>query len=238
MRITASKLPLVEHCQWWARPDVEWDQRPSESSLLGSAVHYFIEQAILGNRVTMDQLAHKFFLHEALVPNLRYMCEAWARKFPLFPNTWTPEVSLACDVTTLKAREIGRNRDYSKKTETEIPGTSDIVSYEDGIVHIIDWKTGRQIGLARPSQNAQLLFLAMCAAKIHGVSRARLTLCHIMPDKVDAVEDEVDEMVLAAAAYQLRHLRPDESSPNKGWWCRYKFCPAKSNCPEWKPAVA
>jgi RecB family exonuclease len=155
-----------------------------------------------------------------------------------------PEVAMAFDAHTGKARELGRGleRDYSSATATEFVGTTDrlgLVSTDT--VYIGDWK-GR--ATRRPAaQDEQLLAAALCACRIHGRSKATLEVIRVIDGEpfhstaevgafeLDTFEDRITELAARISrdrkAFAAGDL-PDATDGDHCTYCpSYRYCPAK-----------
>lgn len=159
------------------------------------------------------------------------------------------EVAMAFDVRTGKARRLedAGGRHY-RVTETEIPGTADLINWEPRLM-VTDWK-GCLWGQDPEAVNAQLNLYALMAARVVGVEDAEC--------KVGTVGDDgglgwrtwtLDWEDLATIAQRTRetHARIQAErvkaqvpgyTPDVriGVYCRY--CPAKLHCPAQRAAVS
>lgn len=228
---TASYLPRVVACpaSFVLPQEREEKGRPAAQ---GTAIHaYLAAVGTKGREAALADVPEEF----------RDVCDA----IPLerLPLNLAAEVTLAIDLETGAARELGRdlNRDYSAALPTEIVGTVDALGMNDDEVLIIDWKSGR--GHVDPAaRNWQLLALAVAAARVYGKSRARVGIGFV-PEGSKPWFDwaDLDALDLDAALYQLRKMarriekaradlaagRTPETTPNVH--CRY--CPAWKSCP-------
>lgn len=202
----------------------------------GRSIHRYLE--LLGGGATVEAAL-------AQVPeDHRRLCQdVETDDLPLDSTEYRQEVALAFDLDTGKARELGAGleRDYSARRPREVVGTADVVHRD--AAEVWDFKSESfESRCPPPGKNPQLLFLALCLARLRGLDSAVVGLVHIRADgttwleseeldafDLDAFEDELRAIrakVEAAAAIVARGLVP---SVQQGPWCRY--CPAQANCP-------
>lgn len=152
------------------------------------------------------------------------------------------EVAYAYDVTTGAARLLGERmgRNYHQRP-SEFAGSADYVRVEAGRVVVVDLKTGMG-ETPHPARNAQLRFLAMAAARTHGVEAARVGLL-LAPEGQEPRWQwaDLDAFELEAVAVELRTLaerigwarQAVESGKTPrltvGEHCAH--CPARHGCP-------
>jgi hypothetical protein len=153
-----------------------------------------------------------------------------------------PELAYGYTPATGVARLIGSNvgRAYNA-APGEFVGSADYVLVADNAVTVVDLKTG--LGeVPHPSRNAQLRFLALAAARWHGVESARVGILHA-PDgraawwswaTVDAFELEAIAVELRTLAERIGYARNDVERGRTprltvGEHCTY--CPARFGCP-------
>jgi hypothetical protein len=230
---TASSIDRADHC-----PPSHWLPTASAESVdanRGQGVHDFIVRwrEYLGK----DRDAALAEIDED-APH-RALCEA----LPLeaIPDGGKLEVAFAYDPETDTARIIGYNigRAYAENGALphEVCGTADLMGTADGVLVIIDWKSGFAI-----VPKWQLRFLALAGCRALGLSRAKV--CNwflresgqIIEDQ-DSV-DEFDAFDLDQIAEELRgvlaRLRAAHAAagehPNLrgGAWCHY--CECKPYC--------
>lgn len=152
------------------------------------------------------------------------------------------EAAFAWDVASGKGRllgfNLGRNYDVAP---SEFAGAADYYRPEPGGVSVVDLKTG--LGdVPHPSRNAQLRFLALAAARWHGVESARVGILHAPEGQtprwawatLDAFELETVALELRTLAERIAKARRDvyeDTTPRLtvGEHCTY--CPARHGCP-------
>jgi hypothetical protein len=153
-----------------------------------------------------------------------------------------PELAYGYTPSTGIARLIGANvgRNYNA-APGEFVGSADYVLVADGLVTVVDLKTG--LGdVPHPSRNAQLRFLALAAARWHGVESARVGILHA-PDgrtpwwswaTLDAFELEAIAVELRTLAERIGYARNDVAkgkTPRLTVGEHCTFCPARFGCP-------
>lgn len=153
-----------------------------------------------------------------------------------------PELAYGYTPATGVARLIGSNvgRAYNA-APGEFVGSADYVLVADSAVTVVDLKTGLS-DVPHPSRNAQLRFLALAAAKWHGVESARVGILHA-PDgrtpwwswaTLDAFELEEIAVELKTLAERIGYARNDVAKGKTprlvvGEHCTH--CPARHGCP-------
>lgn len=158
------------------------------------------------------------------------------------PDT-VSEIALAYDVATDKARVLGRNlgRSYPETTPTEFYGAADYVRFDADSVMVVDLKTGMG-DVPHPSRNSQLRFLALAAARYHGVDSARVGILQAPEGRtpwwswatLDAFELEVVASEMKGLSERIGYARNDYQ---RGKTPRLRVgehcgnCPARYGCP-------
>lgn len=231
---TASGLSRDERCPPnRVLPQV---QTNNPDALRGRAGHRFLELVGGGMSPTLA-LAEVPEEYQAMCADIDL------EGLPLDLGEYLQEVAFAFSLDTGEARELGRGleRDYSQVRPGEIAGTADVVHRD--CVEVYDYKFDSfEPTCPPPGNNPQLLFLALAAARLRGVDRARVTIIHIRPDGTHWEEsDDLDAFDLDAFELRLRAIRAGVvaaqaivargliPSVEQGPWCRY--CPATAHCP-------
>ncbi len=227
MNPSASKLPLLARCAWWARPDVALpvQDEPSVASLLGTALHAVADDADLSETAAALDVDED---------DLAALAENYALWWPGFSSgkEWRKEVPFALDVTTGVARRLPSKgqRDYSAASDSEVPGTCDAVALGE----VLDLKTGRGTKTVAKYRE-QLEHAALClVATSEGIDDVTPTIAHVHADGVTVDSAHWDAFDLADAAERLRNsvAAIPTAKPRPGQHCRDLFCPALSCCPE------
>jgi Protein of unknown function (DUF2800) len=133
---------------------------------------------------------------------------------------------------------VGRNYNAAAG---EFAGSADYVLVADGLVTVVDLKTG-MADVPHPARNAQLRFLALAAARWHGVESARVGILHAPEGRtpwwswatLDAFELETIAVELRTLAERIGYARNDVEKGRTprltvGEHCSY--CPARFGCP-------
>lgn len=140
------------------------------------------------------------------------------------------EVAYAWDYRTGDARELGVDvgREY-RISDTEIAGTADVVDRYRNNVIIIDWKTGEP---PPARNNAQLLFLAMCEAKIRGYVSIEVQIRSVNERGVWIDSEPLTQFDLDVFEAQLVRAinEAKDAEPRPGAHC--KWCPVRDTCPQ------
>jgi hypothetical protein len=166
-------------------------------------------------------------------------------RLPLDPAQYAAEVSFAYDVTSGKAREVGRGLTREQARGLCLPGemmgTADVVSLGGDAVLVLDYKTG-WTDYGPTKANWQLGFYALCAARAYGQDSARVGIVRLREDgsnyfdmadldffdlediafRLSAVVERVKDAAAALANDTALQLR-------SGGHC--KRCPAMGQCP-------
>lgn len=148
---------------------------------------------------------------------------------------WKPETAVLYDMDADAAEILdAAARSYGHRGRNAVVGTADLVRVHDGVVYVIDVKTGRG-WLPRPSESGQLRALALAFSRVYGVDSAEVG--HLRVDTNDGRAwldlDALDALELATVREQLLEAREsveaERVAPKEGPWCRY--CPAFPVCP-------
>ncbi len=235
MRPTASSLPLLAACQYWANESVKGRPfEPTPEMLAGTETHAAIEAALLGQAVQVTtEAATQFFATwqdwwrnggaEELRENLR--------------GEWSPERAFAYNASTDTARDLGavRGRRYPKTEAAEIAGTVDAVLIDSArrAAVVVDWKTGDdRAGLtADAAENRQLRGYALAVSRALDVDDVTVAVVRIKTDEVAVTRHGFDSLELGQAAEELRQLLAavPTAQPKPGLHCRR--CRAVAECP-------
>ena len=205
----------------------------SDAAERGTAVHLFLERVAAG-------MAPEEALDMVEDEEHRALCAAI--NLAELPIGTAPEVTFAYDLSSGRARELGRRlgRDYRGLAEEELPGTSDAVGVGAAAVFVGDYKTGFHVVAAR--DNLQLRALCLFAARAYdrdeaigeivrikpdgGVWRDRVTFDALDLDDFSVQLERVTKAVLGQRARAAAGRLPDVV---EGDHCR--FCPAWDACP-------
>jgi hypothetical protein len=118
----------------------------------------------------------------------------------------------------------------------------DLAIDRDGVVDVIDWKTGRQEHTAEIASNWQLRFSALAAARAFGARTIRAALVYLEPGSYWEDAATFYALDLATIAHELRELRATltrgPTPPVPGPWCTQHYCPLVGDCPATRAALA
>lgn len=205
----------------------------SDWALRGTAVHHFIDGAMITDRETALEHCPEEY---------RELCEA----IPIdeLPTNVSSEVAFAIDVRTGLCRRLPNgecHRDYSDATEDEVVGTLDAVGI-GAMGYVGDFKTGRSV--TYPSRNPQLLAGALALTRAYQLSECKVEAIYVREGSVYRQSATVDAFELSEFLLRLVHMREVLDQ----WWvdlddgatvtladvtagshCRY--CPAFASCP-------
>lgn len=175
-----------------------------------------------------------------LVPEGEWRDVCAAIDLEKLPVALMAEAAYVYDTHTGKARFIGCNinRAYGDVQPWEIAGTADVVGIDGSTGYVADYFSG----FAEMNKDAQLRFLALCLASVHGLDEVIIDAIRIRPDGTPWTERQtLDALDLAEIAGEVARLPaavdlvratinagrvPDVS---EGAHCRY--CPAVNVCP-------
>lgn len=218
----SNALPHVESTSPWAKD--------------GTELHSFLASVNDGEDV--DRALGKIESERAYA-----ICDSfdWAR-MPVGVQ-FAAEVSIAIDVATGKARELGRGMGreaaYRFLTPFEVAGTIDVVALAPGYVAIWDYKSGFKRQQAKTSW--QLRTLSVIAARLWDKPEARAALIFVPEAHVEwQSRARFDRLDLDTFLMQLRAMHTDIAAEagfvadgtakfKAGPHCDY--CPAFSSCP-------
>ena len=130
---------------------------------------------------------------------------------------------------------LGEDLDRAYPELRAIFGTTDQVRRVDGVLTVVDWKTGQPLG-----NDIQLKFMAACVRRKYGMpDRVDGVYMYLEPDgtwsadpySYDAFDLEVFERQLGQRLLALEGTKAPSlaSDVAEGTWCRY--CPSMGQCP-------
>lgn len=225
--LSASKLALAHACSWSFRADAPQYPRPSGSAArIGTLVHKFAEGYVKRGQ-SADDLTIAGNAEE--VTEAKALFSAPVRKF-LDSTKWTAcEIGLRYDTRT-DTTKIGPRRgepDYDVIGTTEIPMTLDLVHFEDGLISVVDLKSGKLV-----DDREQLYGQAVAAARLYGADRARVAYAYARktkcdPPKWEALDSDALDMHAGRLSRLMRRLPMVE--PVAGDYC-WK-CDSRPACP-------
>lgn len=234
-RVTSSKLYLAEICP--GSHAFPHQREASAAATKGTKGHSFLERVLLGDLEGARELAPEE-LRDRLdgidLPRLR----------ELF-GTFTPKIeqAFAYHARSDVARVLGAQmeRDYSKATSDEIPGTADAWAGDDSWAVVVDWKFGRSF-VAHPRENWQVKLFVVAIARVTGADQVRGIIGKIDEDGgARFLHEDFDTMAIDAIAHGIRRISErvraaqmaveDGRRPELvvGEHCGY--CPARWSCP-------
>jgi hypothetical protein len=225
--VTGSRLPILQHCQWWARDDVSYT-RPESGAAAGRGVdmHDAIDKRDLTGVAFEDVQA----VQRGIVYLDGLRAAGW---------TIETEVPLALNYVTGEGRRLksSGHRDYTDLKPNEIGLTVDYIArhVDTGRYEVGDWKTGYGIHVEKASENWQLgaaaaALSAMCqdvavTAKVHFLDN----------DYVDSWTFSAMEAQRFGIWIRNRVELVPTAQPQPGDHCRY--CDARVQCPKTAQAI-
>lgn len=229
MRVTASKVGLLEHCQYFATPAAEWVNTTSAAADRGTRFHRAIDRYTRSGAVEEvdEDIRAEYEQARAWVDSVRAAYpEAQFCTEQAF--AWSPETD---EAEIIAAAE----RDYAAG-HGRLCGTADLVVVFPDAVMVYDWKTGSGEG-AGP----QLRALGLMAARAYGVDAASVAALEVTAVGVREVAAEhlesFDLSGVAGALADLIAFIPG-AEPRPGSHCGELYCPARATCPAGQTALA
>ncbi len=244
-RATASALKILPHCGYSMRDDIPTrDDKPTREQRVGSAVHSLNEWVTNGLERTIEDA---FAMHN-VTPKCKAIVEGchrgWLKWWESYGcPAFNTEVAYEFNVLDCTARELvlPGPRQYPYE-DWCIYGTADAVLYgATNGVWVTDYKTGNPVFYDKAHENAQMLFLCMCAAKVSGVATATSTLL-FLDENMPAAENSAQVSAATLAAFEAELCSNyggiETTPPRIGDHCRDMFCklrPTKKyeGCPAW-----
>jgi hypothetical protein len=228
MRVTASKSGILAECQYFARDDVPWSERPDTLySTRGTMEHTFSEHIIDGEEPDTTPRFRQAMRREVV---------EWL-DIQRTSDTLS-EVPFALDIATGRARRLPKttHRAYEGALPHEFCGTADVVTPFRDYVEIFDFCYSWDGRTKIPQQRA----LCLMAARAFGVTRATYSIVRLSDaepfiDVVDHADLDELELHLIHGEIRGRFAAAPDARPNPGRHCTY--CPAKQACPETQAPV-
>lgn len=233
MRVTASKVGLLQYCQAWARPEMTWATGSSAAADRGTRFHKAIALYVACEKGVPLKV------EDDIVAEFEH-AKAWINSLNIDRQDLRVEMSFAWDPETDTAEILGSDRDYARRNG-RLCGTADLVlvAVVDGkpmTVMVWDWKTGsgREAG-------PQLRTLGLMAARAFGVESATVAALEVSKGGVEEVaREELDAFAIAGVAGELAEQIASIASaePTPGSHCGELYCPARLSCPLGNAATA
>ena len=248
MKVTASKTALwVNHCAWWARPEVPQDlDRPNEYRNFGLAVHDALEVLRLGGSPDLVAIAGARELTAAQRLAFPRAVDALQEyRVPLFAES---ELAWAIDLDMGMGRVLGRNigrayKEHGARDGIDFCGSADLVWWGTSTahreyIHVLDLKSGYE-GLVE-DHKPQLMSNAAGIASAWGARGAILEVLHLFNGEVKIDTQIVEDYELEAhiGVLQARRRETPNATPVPGPHCSEKYCTAVGSCPEGQRAIA
>lgn len=221
MRVSASKVGLLQQCSYFASPEAVWTDSMSEAAERGIAFHKAIAEYIETGALSDD---------ESIAGRMR-TARAFADGFRSNHLGLEVEVAFAwCPITDTAQRIEVKDRDYSAYSD-RLCGTADLVHVVPGdrIGYIGDWKTGDASKSA-----AQLRTLALMLARAEDLDTVWVEAIEVSDDGLNMVcREKLTEFDFVLIAGELANSlsRVGTEGPRPGPHCSDLSCPAKATCP-------
>lgn len=227
--VTGSRLPILQHCQWWARDDVSYT-KPESGAAAGRGVdmHDAIDKRDLTG-VAFEDL-------QAVQRGISYLDSLRAAGWAI-----ETEVPLALNYVTGEGRRLksSGHRDYSDLKPDEIGLTVDYIAvYSSATEHKIevgDWKTGYGSHVDRASENWQLGAAAAALSEMGNDAPVMAAIHYLDSDRVDSWMFSAMEAQRFGIWIRNRVELTPHAQPSPGDHCRY--CDARVQCPKTQTAL-
>lgn len=238
-RLSASKIDLARRCLWPFRPDAGPRNGSTFAASAGQDEHALIESTLLTGDTSPKSETHA-----------RWLEEWWPKHQHV---EWHVEHPIALDPVTGETRQGPTSwdrRDYAWAPWRFMVGTPDAWGIEGGVLHdgvlrVVDWKTGNAAHIKDPSAAGQMLFLGL-ALELHlrgqGVRVRGVSLEYVLVNERRLwIESAiVSRAHLAAFRSELQALvegADGNPQPVEGHWCRSHWCDYLGRCPVTRHAL-
>ena len=228
LRVSASKVGLLERCGYFARPEAEWAESTSAAADRGTRFHAAIAEYI--ETGIMPEAGDD-------VAPLLVHAQAWVDAFGR--EKLGAELAFAWDPVADRAEVIGQNigREYAAGG-ARLCGSADVVAVnrERLAGFIGDWATGDG-----SRKGPQLRTLAVMLARAEGLETITVQSLEVDASGVRVVVNEtLDSFDLAAIAGGLAEAIAaiPTAEPVPGLHCAELWCPARASCPVGRAIVA
>ncbi len=230
-QVTGSKLPILQHCQYWAREDVVYTTPESGAAAgRGTGIHGGIDTGSLAG-VAFDDIA-------IVQKGIAYLNELRAAGW-----TVETEVALALNYVTGGGRPLksSGHRDYTDLKPNEIGLTVDYVATHTNpegheyAVEVGDWKTGYGSHVDRASENWQLGAAAAVLSDMWGDLAVNVKIHYLDNDWTDSWTFSAMDAQRFGVFIRNRVELVPTAQPSPGEHCRY--CPARVQCPKTQTAM-
>lgn len=230
VRATASSVWRLQHCQWWARDEVEWldEVETHEARDIGTEVHELIAHWVTNGETPAPDC-------DPRAERMASAAMAWIRDH-VDDDCPGAEIGFVLSSPVDPLASIVKGRDYGDGPRF-MAGAVDLLWSESGHRHVLDWKTGRRENVQPIGRNDQMRTLAMLLDKAVGAGEVTTHLVFLGGDDVEHESATLDEFDIAEHEAWLREVDAaiPTSLPQPGKHCEY--CPARANCPATREAV-
>lgn len=234
--ISLSKWALAKECSYWGRPDIELPRdEPGKPARVGTIVHRLADVYAKTGKVA-EPLEKEDLTEFAEAKGLfEGPLRGWIDDWKTLDGEKTTELRLRYDARFDRAVASPRRDEpgYTRPLAYEVTGELDFVRVVDGVVELIDLKTGK----FSDSAIAQLDSYSVLASRHYGVSQARHCVLYVRKTKLvgtpwvemdaDALDAEAGAMVRVLR--RLPTVQPTPPADPKV--CAY-ICPlGRAACP-------
>ena len=236
-RLTASRLDLASHCLCWARTDTELpDDEPFDYTTKGALFHDAAEQYLVHGEADVVALGkkggHDIKIVEAVTEMFLGWVESWALQEVALGGV---EIAYAYDVSDGTARALPFEwwKRRGERGPTDMVAKVDVFGWRDGMLVVVDHKTGQRRGAAADSR--QLMLGALCIARDLGEETVCVEYHYVDAEgNIDVDSAVLTEMELGGLEAELRgFVKVTEAPPRPGTHCSELFCKANemNTCP-------
>ncbi len=229
-QVTGSRLPILQHCQWWARDDVSYT-KPESGAAAGRGV-------TMHDAIDKNDLSGLAFEDVASVQRAR----AYLQSLRDAGYTVETEAPLALNYVTGEGRRLrsSGHRDYSDLKPDEIGLTVDYMAFAKNegppFVEVGDWKTGYGAHVDKVSENWQLGAAAAALSDMYDDVTVLARIHYLDNDYMDSWRFSAMEAQRFGIWVRNRVELTPTAQPNPGDHCRY--CDARVQCPKTQAALA
>lgn len=248
LQASMSKTDLLLKCQYWASPTVRCVPENNEVSTLnfalrrGRAFHKCMEIYLESHgtrKPNFKVIAKKFSVDPKMLEDFyrraKDFIDELLRKRGWLDEERLVEKKMVYDPFSDRMRFLTstKERDYSDRISTELPGTGDLAVIPNKRMMVLDWKSGTSSYTAQ--DNGQLLSLATGLSRHYQIYEAVVFIVRIDEDFIEPSEGLLTAKHLDEHRERMRLSIQNALSPNPsmtiGSHCQKFYCPAIEVCP-------
>lgn len=234
MKPSGSKLQLLDHCAYWARPDVAApNEESSEPADYGTYVHKLTELMIKASsyEVTIPEGAAQSLKLERVEQAFVDAVDLYEWQRDAFDSAHERqcEVGFSYNIRThaVKMLPPGGRDSYATASEDEICATLDLVIRKGNYFACVDFKTG-----SAPDwkYEKQLRFGALLVSRFYDAKEVECIIArpNLAPSMWVETEDTLDDYAVDLVA---RLKAATGAEPTPGIQCHDLYCPMRTTCP-------